>query len=388
LTFSYQILFRFLKEEKALVLKKCRDVLGLNFEKKFYTTKLLGCVIESERMGSFMGKRMVYFCIALLLLSLGLATNQKASSQTQDVKVINYSWYIDLEGYLDVVGLVQNVGTNSISSVSLAGEIVGPGNVDVGDSGTPVWVSDLLPQQEAPFYMEFISPNSGQSTPWSQVIQAGEMTGITLTVTSANATSSYQYQGLSITGSKPSIGTTAGFAGAYVVNGVIKNTGDQSATNLTVVGAFFNSTGSVVGVGFTNYLTPTILTPGNTTTFQIAALDLNQSVVPAALKITKYQLLVQAGGPILTGTVPIASPQATGTTGTAAPTDNPASSPASSHAKSNSSILLPVIVAIVIAVIILVAVVAVVRQVMDRNERRRQSVKQARKSQRPKPKQD
>jgi hypothetical protein len=383
--FSDRFLFRFEGGKRPRAEEIHLGVLGLNFEKKFYTTKLLGCVIESDK-GSFMGKKLVYFCVALLLLSLGLVANQKAYSQTQDVKVINYSWYIDMDGYLDVVGLVQNVGPNTISSVSLEGSIIGVDGVDVADSGTPVWVSDLLPQQEAPFYMEFIQPNSGQSTPWTEVIQAGEMKNITFAVASANATSSYQYQGLSITSSKGSIGTTAGYTGAYVVNGVIKNTGDQSATNLTVVGAFFNSTGSVVGVGYTNYLTPTVLTPGNTTTFLIAALDLNQSVVPEALKITKYQLLVQAGGPILQGAAPVASPQATGTTGTTAPTDNPTSSPASSHAKSNPSILLPVIVATVIAVIILVAVVAVVRQVMDRNEKRRQTVKQTRKAQKQKPK--
>ena len=204
-----------------------------------------------------MGKKIVCFCVALLLLSIGLVVVPKTHSQTAYVKVVpNYSWYVDLEGYLDVVGLVQNVGPNTISSVALTGTVVGPGGVDVADSGTQVWVSDLLPKQEAPFYMEFISPRTSQTVSWYQVIQAGDLNSIRLNVASANATSSYQYQGLSITSSKSSIGTTGGYAGAYVVDGVIKNTGDQTATNLTVVGAFFNSTGSVVGVSYTNYLDP------------------------------------------------------------------------------------------------------------------------------------
>jgi hypothetical protein len=323
---------------------------------------------------------MVYFCIALLLLSVGLAAAPKTFSQIQEVKIINHSWYVDSEGYLDVVGLVQNEGPNTISLISMTGSVLGPDSIDLCDSGTQVYVSDLLPQQEAPFYMEFVAPQSNTQTnsqvTWPELVQAGELASISLSVVSANATSSYQYQGLAITSSKSSIGTTAGYNGAFVVNGVIKNTGDQSASNLTVVGAFFNSTGTVIGVGYTDYLTPTVLVPGNTTTFQIAAFDLNQSQVPAALQIKSYQLLVQTGEPILQGAAPTIVPE---TTATAGPTDTPTSSPAASHAKANLSILLPITVAVVIAVIILVAVVSVVRQITGRKERQRQTVKQARK---------
>ena len=330
-----------------------------------------------------MGKKIVCFCVALLLLSIGLVVVPKTHSQTAYVKVVpNYSWYVDLEGYLDVVGLVQNVGPNTISSVALTGTVVGPGGVDVADSGTQVWVSDLLPNQEAPFYMEFISPRTSQTVSWYQVIQAGDLNSIRLNVASANATSSYQYQGLSITSSKSSIGTTGGYAGAYVVDGVIKNTGDQTATNLTVVGAFFNSTGSVVGVSYTNYLDPRTLAPGNTLTFQISALDLNQSAVPEALKIKSYQLLVQTQGPILQGAAPVASPQATETTG---PTSSSTAPSSSTKPKSDISSIVPIAVAIVIAIVILAAAVLVVKQVMSRNARNSQTVKQSRKALKQKP---
>ncbi len=224
--------------------------------------------------------------------------------------------------------------------------------------------------------MEFPSPHNGPDTAWYQAASDGEISGFSLRVATADPTSNYQYQGLEITSHKGSIGTTGGYAGAYVVNGVIKNTGDQSATKLTVVAAFFNSTGAVVGVGFTNYLDPSVLVPDNTTTFQVAALDLNQSVVPAALQIKSYQLLVQTSGPILQGTAPIASPQPTGTTG---PTEK-STTHSSSSPKSNLSDIFPIAIAIVIAVVVLVAVVAVVKQVMNRNARNRQNLKQARKA--------
>ncbi len=323
-----------------------------------------------------MGKKMAVFAIALLLLTFCLALPPKTHSQTQNIKVVNWSWYVDPQGILDAVGLVQNVGPNTIKSVSLAASVIGPNNVDVADSGTQVWVLDLLPNQEAPFYIEFVSPHvSSQTTTWYELIQEGALSSIMFRPVSANATSDYQYQGLSITSSKSSIGTTAGYSGAFLVNGVIKNTGDQTATNLTVVGAFFNSTGNVVGVGYTNYLTPRALTPGNTTTFQIAALDLNQSQVPAALQIKSYQLLVQTQGPILQGNAPIISPASTGSI---EPTDTP-SSPSSStapHGNFNFSSVLPIVVGVVIAIVVVLAAVIVVRQVMRRNQSR-MTVKEA-----------
>ena len=72
---------------------------------------------------------------------------------------------------------------------------------------------------------------------------------------------------LKITSSTPSIGTSGDYNGAYGVSGEIKNTGSQTATNVTVVGEFFNSTGSVVGVGYTTYLTPTDLAPSENNNF-------------------------------------------------------------------------------------------------------------------------
>jgi hypothetical protein len=311
-----------------------------------------------------MGKSIIIFLVALLLVSPCLLLVPKAQSQTQDIQITK-SWYIDSEGFLDVVGLVQNTGPNTILNVTLAGEVIGPQGTALSESGTVAWVSYLLPGQKAPFYMEFMQPQSGsQTATWAQAVQANAIDEISITPTIADPTTYYQYQGLKITSSKSSIGTTGGYNGAYGVSGVIENTGDQTATNLTVVGAFYNSTGNVVGVGYTDYLTPTELTPGNTTTFSIYALDLNQSQVPKSLQITGYQLLVQTQRPLLKGTAPIVTPAPTSTSAPTA-TEGTSSSP-NSHEGVKLSSLLPIVVAVVIAVIIVAAAVSLVRQVMRR----------------------
>jgi hypothetical protein len=343
--------------------------LGSYFEKLFYTTKFLGLVLYDEGQG-FVRKTAVCLFAILSLLSLGLTFLPMGYSQTQNVKVINYSYYVDSEGYLDVVGLVQNVGTNTVNPVVLTGSVYAPNGVLASSSYCQVWASYITPGQEAPFYMEFAPP---QNTNFWLFSYVGK---ITLNVAQANATNSYQYQDLKIISSTGSIGTTAGYNGAYLVNGEVENYGTQAATNVTVVGAFFNSTGSVVGVGYTDYLTPTVLEPSATTTFQIAAFDLNQSLVPASLQIHSYQLLVQTELPILQGTPP-PSDQSTGTS------PHPSSSSPSAKAgvnSKNSSINTTIYVIAIAAVILAVAAAGAL--LVLRRSKSHQTVKEARKAKR------
>ena len=248
-----------------------------------------------------MKKILVGLLIFLAACSLSATLVPSAHSQTENVKIVSYSYYIDSSNFLNVVGEVQNVGSNTVDPVFLTGVVTAPDG-QTQNSYTKVWVSDLVPGQKAPFDMIFYPlPNTNG---WF----LDDVADISLTVAIANATSNYQYSDLAITSSSGAVGHSGDYSGAYVVNGVIKNTGTQAATNLTVVGTFFNSTGAVVAVGYTEYLTPKVLESSATMPFQIAAFDINQTNVPAAMKITKYSLLVQTEGPILQGTAPQATP--------------------------------------------------------------------------------
>ncbi len=61
-----------------------------------------------------MRKSIIYFFVALTLVSLGLTLVPTVFSQTENIKIVSYSYYIDNLGYLDVVGEVQNVGPNTV----------------------------------------------------------------------------------------------------------------------------------------------------------------------------------------------------------------------------------------------------------------------------------
>lgn len=330
-----------------------------------------------------MRKTTAYFLMVLLaFLCLGLTNIPKAASQTQSIKILQDSFYVDSSGYLDVIGQIQNTGSNTVDSVYLTGSIFTK-SVDQADSATDAYVADLVPNEVAPFYMEFGSPNSSPDGAWDELVST---LSVSIAVSMANSTNNYLYPGLSVVSSSGSVGTEGNFSGAYVVNGVIKNTGNQSANGLWVVGTFFNSTGSICGVGYSDYLTPTNLEPNATTTFRVAAFDLNQTIVGPSWKITSYQLLVQEKGPVLQGNAPTVAPyQGAGGTGTSPHANSQGSTTPSAKnvvPPKNSPITTIYLVLAAVSILVVASVVAVMLLKRDKSH---QTVKEARKAQKQKP---
>jgi hypothetical protein len=302
----------------------------------------------------------------LALASLALTLIPVAFSQPENIKIVSYTYYTDMGGFVDLIGEVQNVGTTTVDPIYLTGTFKSASGATIDTSYCKVWVADLLPQQKAPFYIEFL-PQS-----WSQA----DIASVIITPTVANVTNNYQYQDLTITNKKESIGTTGNYSGAYSVDGTIENTGNQAATNLTVVGTFYNSTGNVVGVGYTNYLTPAVLNPSESLSFTVYAFDVNQSMVPASMKIASYALLVQTQGPILQGNAPVPTSNQGGSPIVTSNPSSGSSSQGGTGSSSNSSFN-PTI----IYVVIIVVVVAIVGGVLAlKRSKPRQTVKEARRA--------
>jgi hypothetical protein len=142
-----------------------------------------------------------------------MALVPQVSSQPENIKVLSYGGYIDAFGYFVVVGEVQNVGPNTIEYVILKGTAYTTDGVAQAYSlPTSAYVQYLIPQQKAPFYMEF--------TPDGSV--SGNMSWLSLgidrvdfTVDLANTASSYQYPDLAV---KSSSGGVDG-EGVYWVSG-------------------------------------------------------------------------------------------------------------------------------------------------------------------------
>jgi len=325
-----------------------------------------------------MRKSIICLFVALILASLGLTLVPSAFSQTENIKIVSYSYYIDNLGYLDVVGEVQNVGSNTVASVILAGRVYSTDGTDQADSYTQAWVAYLTPQQKAPFYMDFYQPNNPQGASWMSV----DVSNVKLAVVQANATTSYQYPDLTITSNTHSIGTksvgTDADLGVYWVNCNVQNTGSQTAQNITVFGTFYNSTGSVVAVGYSNQIGS--LDSSRTASFKLGAFDLNQTLVPSSEKIDHYSLLINALGPILQGTAPLVTPYpSSGDSSTQTDTSSPTGSPSSSSSQSGSVVNNPTNSSnpMLIAIIVVIAILAVAGTILALRKRKPQETKTA-----------
>ena len=238
--------------------------------------------------------------VVAITIALCMTLIPHVFSQPENIRVLSYSWYIDISSgdYVVVVGEVQNVGPNIIDYVKVIGTFYASDGTPLAGDSVRSLTTQILPQQKAPFYMIVTIYDSNTGYSWDPQ----SIDHLNISVDRAEPTESSQYQGLEISSHESSTDAY----GYYMVTGVVKNTGTQSTNQASVVAAFYNSTGSVVAVG-TSYLTPSSIAPGSTASFTIYPLD----YLAVMGEISSYSLLIQTLN---------AAPSAT-------PTPSPAASP-------------------------------------------------------------
>ncbi len=238
-----------------------------------------------------MRKSIIYSSILLAVILIGFGLVRQASSQSENLKVLNYSWYFDSLGGFDVVGEVQNVGSTILNPVVLGGTVFTPdGNSQTRSNPSIVYVNYMLPQQKAPFLMEF------RSSDMSWLSQGVDH--IDFEVIKAPANDTHQYPDLAVTNSKSTVDPD----GTCWVSGTIQNTGSQTATNIRAIATFYNSSNTVIAVGYSESISS--LSSLGSASFKVGAFDLNQTLATPDRMISSYTLIVQATGPLLTGTPP------------------------------------------------------------------------------------
>ncbi len=322
-----------------------------------------------------MKKSLLYLTVLLVIAAMAVSiipNTRSAVSDIGSVKATSYSYYIDSLGYLVVVGEVENTGSNTIQMVGLTGTVT-TSDGQTANSGTQAFVTNLIPHQKAPFYMEFMNAPTNDGTWYGTTIS-----DISINVAQADATSQYTYPDLKIIDDHASVGTNKGTSGAkptdsnygdygtYWVNGKVQNTGSKTAENVRVYAMFYNSTGTVVAIGYSE-VTPSV-NAGSSTSFKLGAFDMNQTIVPADKKIATYSLLIQASGPTLQGAAPSVapttqpSPAATLPPSDNNPTGNPTGSSGNNATTTTSDLWIYAVVIVVVIAVIVVALVIVRRR--------------------------
>jgi hypothetical protein len=190
------------------------------------------------------------------------------------VTVLSYSSYVSSSGHFIVVGELQNTGNHVLGNASLD-VVVSASDGSQFLSGTTIaYVHNFLPQQKAPFYIDF-GKIDFDTIP--------DAITFNFNVSNHPPTNYIEYPGLS------SIVTFNGIVNdVYVVSGSIINNGAETANDIKVVGTYYNNGGTVVAVGFITLKDP--LVPKTSVNFTVTEFD---AVPKLTTKISNYSLLVQ-----------------------------------------------------------------------------------------------
>jgi LPXTG-motif cell wall-anchored protein len=210
----------------------------------------------------------------VFVFSLVSCPNVFVQAAYTGVTVLSHSSYVNSSGHFIVLGEVQNTGNHVLGNVSLNVVVSASNGSQLVSGTTTAYVNDFLPQQKAPFYLDFgkIDFNT-----------ISEVNTFDFNVSNHPPTNYIEYPGLSL------IVTFNGIVNdAYVVSGSITNSGSQTANDIKVVGTYYNSAGIVVAVGFVILNDPLI--PNNSVNFTVSEFD---AVPKLVTKISNYSLLVQ-----------------------------------------------------------------------------------------------
>jgi hypothetical protein len=326
------------------------------FFKKTYNPPIFRIEYLREKKGDIKVKKITALLLAILCgASLLIVFPQTAFGQSENLKVLSYSWYTSqYSGNFIVVGELQNTGPDTFRSAIITGTVF---TTDNQPQATParalIMLAEkgaLLPNQKVPFYMEF-SPETSTSGNLTWVTQGVDRVEFNLYGTTNN-TAPAPYSDLQIL---QEINFLQG--DNYTVTGVLRNTGSLYPEKVWVVATFYDGpdgTGKVVAAGFSNFVTPRFLPPNETATFILTPYDATSQM---ATKIASYSLQILYEG---STAQPTPSPSSTASP-TASSSPSTSSSPgtsASNPPNGEPSVPLSTVYAIIAAFVIAAAVIA------------------------------
>jgi hypothetical protein len=159
----------------------------------------------------------------------------------------------------------------------------------------------MAPGEKAPFYLDFYAQSSStQDLSWIPSVSR-----VLVTVTQVQDVNQRQYSDAKVS---YDINYTDS-SGLYVVRGTVVNNGNLVAQQPWVVTTFYDASGTVIGVNFTNYITSS-LSPNGGMYFYAVPADNNTAV---ASEIKNYSFQVDSLT-LTNSTSPFTTPTSSGST--------------------------------------------------------------------------
>jgi hypothetical protein len=223
-----------------------------------------------------MDKTHLEVVVACLVILFSLVLNPYNFAQAVDtsVTVLSHSSYVSPNGHFVVLGEVKNTGNHAKDSVSLNVEVTSSDGLKIATGATSVYANNFLPEQKAPFYIDFGKIDFNILS---------NISSFNISLANAPPTNYIQYPDLSLNVDSAGIANDA-----YVVEGSITNTGNQTANNIKIYATYYNTAGVVVAIGFVILKDP--LAPNTSTDFTVTEMD---ESIKLATKISSYSLLIQ-----------------------------------------------------------------------------------------------
>jgi hypothetical protein len=276
----------------------------------------------------------ILLIVALILAAFTLLAGN-VNAQSSAVTVTTHSQYVApstttmavAPGDLVVVGEVRNIGATVVGNVTVQGTALSANGQTLAITSSQAFVYYMAPGQKAPFYLDFTAQSSStQDLSWvpsvSQVI---------VSVTSVQDAGKSQYKDLSVDYDM----NFTDDSGLYVVRGTIVNTGSLVAEDPWIVTTFYDASGTVIGLNYTNFLTTTLSPNGGVLFFAVPADNDTQ----LTSKIRGYSFQIDS------------------LTLTDTPTYSPTSTPTSSGSNSPAG-QIPILPIVIVVVLVVVAFAA------------------------------
>jgi hypothetical protein len=210
----------------------------------------------------------------VLVFSLILNSHCYAIAKNTSVTVLSYSSYVSPTGHFVVLGEIRNTGSHALESVTLNVTVSASDGSTIAEGTTDAYVHNFLPQQKAPFYIDFGKIDFDAISKTST---------FDISLYNAPPTNYDQYPDLSLNVDFNGIVNVA-----YVISGSITNIGNQTANDIKIYGTYYNAAGVVVAVGQVELKEP--LTPNSSANFSLSEMDEAASLTT---KISSYALLAQ-----------------------------------------------------------------------------------------------
>jgi hypothetical protein len=197
--------------------------------------------------------------VAVMLLGIFAASADFVSpvNAVVDVTIVSHTGYLDSSGYYHVVGEIQNTGNEAITHVRIEATFIhslGYTEEIIAENSAWTELKVLLVGRKSPF--EIVLLNKTQSTLVDRYVLNP--------CTPCIWTTSPLPVGLEILSSSSYIDDT----GQMHVTGEIKNIGSEKATDVKVIGTYYDETGKIVETEF-NYSDPRDIEPGQKAMFDI-----------------------------------------------------------------------------------------------------------------------